>query len=249
MRRRTCKIKHLAFGFLALTGSLAVGSAALGAISDYFRVCGYYPWEITSCGVKTVYEDGSIETSSFIPERDRKLMARTCYKFGCDPRYCSDWRQDIRSKCKSEYARLKQIARSIYGEKKRTPVIHEEFEGCATLPRSELTAKSGAGAFAPLDWLVRKVAPASLYAACTTETEDEETAKLTMLERKIASAHKAVGEAAGRGLAWTREQVRPAFNAINAYIRSQMSRLASNSAAESTAPLSAPGVVYEGVSR
>ncbi len=124
-------------------------------------------WNITACKAITTKPDGQIAENTFIPQ-DKTV--RSCFLFGCDPVYCSNWRENIRSACKSEY----EGAISRYFGTKPEGTIR--FEGCAQRPMAK-------GALGWFDWAIRKIAPDSFYNVCTTISPEDESQLKNFLKK------------------------------------------------------------------
>ncbi len=153
-----------------------VGMVMMGVFTcaqAQLSLCRWYPWRLTGCTAMITYQDGTVRDMTFYPENK---AVTSCYRFGCHPYYCADWRDGIRKACQEEFEVLKARAEKMFGVKEIKSIT---FEGCAA-------AEPMTGVLGPADKLVRKLAPASFYNICTTDPEES--------EGQLARASKAVWE-------------------------------------------------------
>jgi hypothetical protein len=151
----------------------------LNALNPLNAFCYRNNWDVSECKVTTLYEDGETASTVFIPEKEQNVTTDTCFKFGCHPMYCGDWRQSIRQACKKEYTRQQKLAsKFLRGPQKK--VSSESFDGCAVLP-------TPSGLIYPLDLIGRKTMPESWYAVCTQDTEAQESAFYKWAKENSAS--------------------------------------------------------------
>lgn len=153
------------FGILLLIGQ------ALQALNPLNALCWQDPWQVTECQVTTIYEDGQSATTGFVPEKEQNVTASSCYKFGCHPLYCDNWRANLRISCKKEWERQRKLL-SKFARATEKKIASESFEACAVLPPAT-------GVLYPIDWLSRKTFSESWFAVCTTDTQDKENAFLS----------------------------------------------------------------------
>lgn len=165
-------------------------------------------WPITECQVTTIDENGETNTGSFIPEKDRKLTVGTCYKFGCHPMYCSDWRSELRQECKKEYDRIKKLSQFMRGQKK---IVSESFEGCAQ-------ERSATGVLALLDFIGRKTMPESWYFVCTKDSPQTEYKLISWAKEYAPAIGKWFKETISSGLSKTGQLTQSGFQAAKQYL-------------------------------
>lgn len=153
---------------LFATLALLVIQQTCQALNPFNALCWGTPWKVTECQVTTVYEDGETAKTGFIPDKEQNVTVSACYKFGCHPLYCDDWRANLRTSCKNEWNRQRALlTKFTRGLQKK--IVSESFEGCAVMP-------AATGVLYPLDWLTRKAFAESWFAVCTTDTQAQENA-------------------------------------------------------------------------